>query len=152
MNHRRFTLNERECAEFQGAYHNSGDGQTRLRFQAVRLYRTGHRVDEIVAICGCPRTSLLTWCRTYRDEGITGLLDHRKGGNSAKLTVVQIETLRHWLQTYTPAQILGLDLRPSDGAFWTVPDLVHLVQERFGVTYKSANSYRSLFKRCGLSR
>jgi transposase len=85
MKTRYFQLSEAEVNELQGAYHNCNDAQTKTRLQAVRLYGQGRDVKEIEQICGCSRSSLMEWCRAYRQKGIAGLLDHRQGGNSAKL-------------------------------------------------------------------
>ncbi len=87
-----------------------------------------------------------------RQEGLAGLLDHRQGGNAAKLKPLQLEALQALLQRYTPAQLFGQANCCGDGVFWTVPDLQRLVQERFSVIYRSRTSYRSLFAKCGLSR
>ncbi len=152
MRKRQFKLNEAEVKALQGAYHNSDDPLARIRFQAVRLYGQGYQVEEIERICGCSRPSLLEWCRDYRQEGLAGLLDHRQGGNAAKLKPLQLEALQALLQRYTPAQLFGQANCCGDGVFWTVPDLQRLVQERFSVIYRSRTSYRSLFAKCGLSR
>jgi len=64
-------------------------------------------VPEIEDITGCSRPSLLAWCRTYRQEGVSGLVDKRCGGNRAKLEPVQLEQLQDQLQSYTPRQMFG---------------------------------------------
>ncbi len=152
MAKRKFELNEKGINELQGAYHNSTQGQERTRFQAVWLYGQGYTVQEIEKICGCSPSSLMVWCRTYRDEGIAGLLDQRKGGNHAKLSAVQIEMIRELLHTYTPAQLFALEECVGDGETWTVADLARLVKQRCGVVYQSDNSYRSLLRKCGFTR
>ena len=73
----------------------------------MRLYGQGYRVSEIEAICGCSRSALMTWCCTYRQEGVTGLLDQRKGGNHAKLKPEQIEAVQTLLHQYSPEQLWG---------------------------------------------
>lgn len=151
MSYRQFGLSETEANELQGAFCNCKDGPTRTRLQAVRLYGLGHSVKEIEQLCICTRSALMVWCRTYRNEGVAGLFDQRKGGNSAKLQASQIELVRTVLHTYTPAQLWGPEECTGDGAFWSVPDLAHLVEERFAVVYQSDNSYRSLFCRCGFT-
>jgi transposase len=151
MRKRQFKLSEQEVKALQGAYHNSDNLLARIRFQAVRLYGQGYRLEEIERICGCSRPSVLEWCRDYRCEGIAGLLDHRQGGNAAKLKPLQLEALQTLLEGYTPAQLFGQANCCGDGVFWTVPDLRRLVQERFGVLYRSDTSYRSLLAKCGLS-
>jgi transposase len=152
MNKRRFILTQDEVNELQGMYHNSSDAKTQVRFQAVRLYGQGYRVSNILSICGISRTSLMEWCQCYRRAGVAGLLDHRNGGNSAKLKPEQIEWVQSVLHQYTPAQLWPQGEYGGDGAFWTVADLVHLLQERLGVVYQSDNSYRNLFESCHFSR
>ena len=150
MNKRQFTLTAEAIHALQGAYQHSDDPLAKTRFQAVRLYGQGYRVSEIEAICGCSRSALMTWCRTYRQEGVTGLLDQRKGGNHAKLKPAQIEAVQTLLHQYTPEQLWG-EGNCLGGAFWCVPDLVRLVEARFGVVYQSATSYRNLFDKCAFS-
>lgn len=152
MSKRRFKLSPGEVSALQGAYHNSRNGPVRTRFQAVRLYGEGYGVGEIEKLCGSPRSSVMTWCRTYRTEGIAGLLDQRKGGNCAKLQPGQIEKIGVLLHTYTPAQLWGREGSAGASDFWTVVTLARLVEERCGVLYQSDNSYRSLFRKCGFTR
>ena len=151
MAKRKFILTEKEVNELKGAYQQSQDGQTKTRYQAVRLYGSGYPVSEIEEISGCSRVSLMEWCRSYRQAGIAGLVDQRQGGNRAKLKPVQIEQLQQQLEEYSPAQLLGAVNCYSDGQFWTVPDLAQLVKRDYKVEFKSATSYRSLFKRCNFS-
>lgn len=150
MSKQRFILTPEAVNELQGAYQHTEDPLAKTRFQAVRLYGQGYKVSAIEAICGCSRASLMIWCRTYRQEGVTGLLDHRLGGNHAKLKPEQIEAVQQVLHGYTPEQLWG-EGNSLGSAFWTVPDLARLVEERFGVIYQSANSYRNLFDKCDFS-
>lgn len=152
MAKRKFKLSEQANQELQGAYQHSRQGQERTRFQAVRLYGEGYSVPEIEKICGCSPSSLMVWCRIYQSEGIAGLLDHRKGGNHAKLSAIQTEMIRELLHTYTPAQLFALEECVGDGESWTVPDLARLVKQRCGVVYQSDNSYRTLLRKCGFTR
>lgn len=152
MSNRQFHLSETEANELQGAFCNCKNGPTRTRLQAVRLYGLGSEVKEVERICVCSRSSLMDWCRDYRSGGVAGLFDQRKGGNSAKLKANQIEQIQTLLHTYTPAQLRGPEQCAGDGAFWTVPDLAHLVEQRCNVVYQSDNSYRSLFRKCGFTR
>jgi len=152
MAKRKFKLSEQGIKELQGAYQHSRQSQEQRRFQAVRLYGQGYRVAEIEKICGCSASALMVWCRTYQAEGISGLLDHRKGGNHAKLSAVQIESLRELLHIYTPAQLFAQENCVGDGETWTIADLARLVQQRCAVVYQSDNSYRSLLRQCGFTR
>ncbi len=151
MAKRKFKLSPTEVNELKAAYQECQDGRTKIRYQAVRLYGTGYAVAEIEEISGCSRPSLMEWCRTYRQYGVAGLIDQRRGGNRAKLSPVEIEQIKQQLETYSPAQLLG----PADcydkGQFWTVPDLAKLVDRDYQVKYKSASSYRTLFEQCHFS-
>lgn len=151
MRQRAFHLTEAQACELQGAYHNCQDVQTRTRYQAVRLYGLGYATQEIETICGCSRSSLMEWCRSYQAAGVTGLVDQRVGGNRALLTPHQIERLQDLLDGYTPAQLLGTTACVGTGQFWTVGDLAQLLQREFAVSYKSATSLRELLAKCGLS-
>jgi transposase len=151
MAKRKFKLSKEQDNELKAAYHQCQDGQTKIRYQAVRLYGKGYEVEEIQDITNCSRPSLMEWCRAYRESGVVGLVDKRQGGNRAKLSPIQYEHLQQQLETYTPAQILGQIECYGPGEFWTVPDLAKLVERNYGVIYKSASSYRDVFDRCGFS-
>jgi transposase len=151
MRQRAFQLTEAQACELQGAYHNCQDAQTRMRYQAVRLYGQGYATREIEAICGCSRSSLMEWCRSYQAAGVTGLVDQRSGGNRALLTVPQIERLQYLLDSYTPGQLWGAAACVGSGQFWTVGDLAQLLQREFAIRYKSATSLREWLDKCGFS-
>jgi transposase len=151
MAKRKFKLTEVERKELLKAYQGSKDAVTRTRYQAVRLYGEGYEEKEIERITGCSRTSLMEWCRAYRADRSQGLVDHRAGGNSAKLNKWQIEELQAKLHEYTPKEVFGAKASTVDGQFWTVADLIHVVRDQYGVAYKSRPSYTSLLSLCGFS-
>ena len=151
MSRNRNTLNEVQKNELRVAYDECRDGMTKIRFQAMLLYANGRSVDDIKEITGCSTTSLLEWWRHYRTQGIAGLVDKRRGGNSAKLTTKQIQHLRSQLHQYMPAQLLGEERCQVSPQFWTPVTLAMLVERNYGVVYKSATSYRTLLKKCDMS-
>lgn len=151
MAKRKFILSEQERKELIRAYRQCKDTNTRTRYQAVRLYGEGYPEKEIEEITGCSRSSLMEWCRAYRQDASQGLVDKRAGGNSAKLTKYQIEELQQRLHQYTPQELFGGGATTADGQFWTVEDLVRVVQAQYGVEYKSRTSYISLLALCGFS-
>jgi transposase len=151
MANRQFTVTDAQEASLQQAFLRSKDGPTRTRYQAVRLYGLGYPIAQIQEITGCSRTSLMDWCRLYRARGVSGLVDGRIGGNRAKLTPAQRETVRANLHQYTPRQLFGPQTATPDGRFWNVPDLKRAVQMWFGVTWSSAASYLALLADCGFS-
>jgi transposase len=151
MAKRKFDLTEVERKELLKAYQASKDAGTRTRYQAVRLYGEGYAEKEIERITGCSRTSLMEWCRAYRTDHSQGLVDHRTGGNSAKLSKLQIEELQQELHQYTPKEMYGANASTVDGQFWTVEDLIEVVRKQYSVEYKSHTSYTNLLKLCGFS-
>ena len=151
MAKRTFKLTEAEEKDLQKAYQASKEAGTRTRYQAVRLYGEGYAEQEIERITGCSRTSLMEWCRAYRADHLQGLVDHRTGGNSAKLSKLQIEELQQKLHQYTPKELFGANASTVGGQFWTVEDLIPVVREQYGVEYKSRTSYTNLLSLCGFS-
>ena len=93
----------------------------------------------------------MEWCRAYRADRSQGWVDHRVGGNSAKLNQWQIEELQEKMHQYTPQELFGTRASTVNGQFWTVEDLMRMVQEQYGVEYKSRTPYTSLLSLCGLS-
>jgi transposase len=152
MNKRKFQLSAEQNNELQGAYQQCGDGAMKMRYQAVRLYGIGYAADEVIKITGCSRRRLLAWCRSYRAYGVAGLFDRRVGGNSAKLSGNEVELVQAKLHQYRPSQLLRSDEYRGNGEFWSVSDLAVWLERDFAVVYRSATSYRTLLKRCGLSR
>jgi transposase-like protein len=73
MAKRKFTLTNAGRKELLQAYRTCKDAGTRTRYQAVRLYGEGYPEAEIEQITGCSRTSLMEWCRAYREDPSQGL-------------------------------------------------------------------------------
>lgn len=142
-------LSDDEAGELQQAMLKSKDGALRSRYQAVRLYGLGYDGAEIMDITGCSASRLRAWDGIYRDAGLAGLRDQRRGGNRARLSGEQIEQLRGRLETYTPQPVLGAKAVTTTGQFWTGPDLASAVEQWYGVRYQSPTSSRPLFAKCG---
>lgn len=151
MSKRRFELTPQQSQALLTAYNQCRDGATKIRYQAVRLYGTGEAVTVIQRFTNCGRTSLMEWVTAYQQAGLAGLRDKRAGGNCAKLTSAQRVEVTQYLQTYTPRALLGPATATASGVFWTVADLHHLLQRRYGVTYQSRTSLLARLARAGLS-
>lgn len=151
MSKRIFRLTQEQANELHAAYLHCRHADTKTRYQAVRLYGLGYTVAQIKDICACSTASLMGWCRAYRDQNISALVDHRKGGNRARLKPEQIQAIQNQLHTYTPAQLLGGDPTTTGGQFWNLTDLAALLERDYGVVFDSPTSYRTLLHRCDLS-
>lgn len=151
MAKRRFELNEQQNKELQRAYTQAKDSSTRTRLQAVRLYGRGYPVAEILEITDSNRTSLMEWCRKFRQSGVAGLEEHRGGPVRAKLKPEQVTELGEKLRQYRPYDLFGPEAHTASGQHWSVEDLVRAVQRWYGVSWKNRASYHHLFVRCGYS-
>ena len=151
MAKRKFILKEQELGELRRRMDRNKDGATRMRYQAVWMYAQSYQVAEILEINGCSRTSLMNWCRAYRESGPEELEDQRTGGNNAKLSDGQLSEIKERLCTYTPQMLYGSEAATLTGEFWKVEDLYRLVEDQYGVTYQSRTSYQEIFAKCGFS-
>jgi transposase len=121
------------------------------RLQAVRLYGTGESVETIQKLVGCGPASPRQWSIEYRGGGLAALKSHWAVGNANKLTDEQRQDLFQKLEQYSPEQVIAPDLRVERGSLWTVSDLQIVVEDWYGVTYGSPQSYRNLLHASGLS-
>jgi transposase len=151
MAKRVFNLTEQQRIELIRAYDQAATPDVQRRVQAVRLYGEGRSVADIRAIVGCSERSLRRWCAWYEQGGLERLEDQRAGGNNAKLTPEQRAEVIARLTTYRPDQLLPAEVRLSRGAFWTVSDLRIGLQQWYGVSWRSATSYRALLHASRLS-
>ncbi len=151
MPERKFKLTDKQVAELWRAYDECGNGDTKTRYQAVRLYGTDYPLQTVIDVTGCSIPSLRTWVRTYRTAGFHALADHRCGGNSAKLTPDQRREVEVRLQQFTPRQVLGAPAHTLSGQFWTVEDVQEALRRWYGVQYQSRVSYYNLLHACGFS-
>ncbi len=151
MPERKFKLTETQVGELWRAYDEASDGDTKSRYQAVRLYGTGYPLQTVTDATGCSISRLREWVRAYRQAGREALSDHRVGGNASKLTPDQRREVEARLQQFTPQQILGAQVHSPSGQFWTVEDLQAALHRWYGVEYQSRVSYYNLLHACGFS-
>lgn len=151
MAKRQFQLIEAEISAFRQAEAQTRDVRELKRLQAVRLYGTGESVDMIQKLVGCGPVSPRQWSIEYRHGGLAALKSRWAVGNANKLTDEQRQDLVQKLEQYSPEQVVMLDVRVEHGAFWTVSDLQIVIEQWYGVTYRSRQSYRNLLQQCGLS-
>jgi transposase len=151
MAKRQIQLTEEEIAAFRQAEAQTHDVRELKRLQAVRLYGMGENVSVIQKLVGCGPVSPAQWAIEYRRGGLKGLQSRWQGGNANKLTADQRQDLVEKLEQYSPEQVIAPDVRGERGIFWTVSDLQIVVEQWYGVRYRSETSYRTLLHACGLS-
>ena len=151
-NKRNYLLSPEEDQKLLLAFTDCKDGEMRTKIQAVRLYGTDAPVSEISRLTGLPRRTINRWYARYLESGLDAFVDRRRGGNYRHLSDEQIEDLADKLHQYRPIDVLGPEkVATASGLHWTVPDLRQVVQQWYGVVYKTATSYQQLFKKSGFS-
>jgi len=156
---RKFHLSDADVSELSQAFQDCRHADTKIRYQAVRLYGQGYPVAQIQDICGCHPRSLLRWCTDYQRGGIAALTDQRKGGNRARLKPEQIQRVEQWLHRYTPAQLLAPPrcgypdnaTGPGQGSYWNVADVARLLEQEYGIVFQTNASYYQLLAKCGMT-
>jgi putative transposase len=146
MAKRQLELTEAEIRQLQGAEAQTKDVRELKRLQAMRLYGSGVRLATIMELVGAGESSIRQWAMAYRAQGIEGLRSKWQGNNARKLTLEQQVWVKERLQHYRP-----VDLRLSEGIYWTVSDLRMAVESWFGVVYQDETSYQRLLHSSGLS-
>jgi transposase len=151
MAKRQFHLTEEEIVAFRQAEAQTRDVRELKRLQAVRLYGTEESVETIQKLVGCGPASPRQWAIEYQRGGLVALKSHWAVGNAQKLRDEQRQDLFGKLAQYNPAQVIAPEVRIERGIFWTVSDLEIVVEQWYGVTYHSPQSYRNLLHASGLS-
>jgi transposase len=151
MANRQFQLSDQEIEQFRQAEQQTRDVHELKRLQAVRLYGTGMAMGHIMNIHNGGESSIREWVQKYQPGSLSALRSHWSTQNASKLTSEQQADLRTRLHAYRPDQLLPAEVRVSEGRFWTVSDLMIVVEQWYDVTYQDTGSYRNLFKRCGFS-
>ena len=141
MAKRQFILIEEEIRQLQRAEAGTRDAYELRRLQAVRMYGLGQSIVAIQEVVQAGESTIREWVRRYEQSGIGGLASQWRGGNANKLSGEQRSDLVRRLETYSPAQVIAPDVRIERGEFWTVSDLRIVVEQWYGVSYRSPNSY-----------
>jgi transposase len=151
MAKRQLQLTVEEQAAFEQAEWQTRDTYELRRLQAVRLYGSGMPTGEIMRVVKSSDRRIREWSQKYREQGLVGLKSGWQGENALKLSRQQRNDLKVRLHNYKPDQVIATEIRISQGQFWTISDLQIMVQEWYGVTYRTKGSYRRLLNECGFS-
>ena len=118
---------------------------TYLKRRAIKLKEEGMKQYKIAAVLGIGTTTLSTWLKRYKLEGVSYLEPSKIGGHKKSfLSKVREEKLSEILLTKT-AEEYGFQ-----GGFWTYKRIGAVIKEEFGVSYKE-RSIGDLLKRIGFS-
>lgn len=113
------------------------------------MYGEGAPLEEVQAQTGYSQTAISKICRKYKKGGVEGLFPTPVQRIHARISLEQVKELRELLRSKTPREVFGPHSYDGRGTYWTIPDLRHLLNERYKVTFKTTSAYRNLFSRCG---
>jgi transposase len=112
-----------------------------LRAQAVLLASTYGGGSQVQPLTGLTRTHAISLKQRYHEEGITCLVDKRKGKPKELLTTRQREAVLKTLKEKTPKDLgYGHD-------HWSSSVLGDWIEKKFKVKYKSKTSLYLIFKK-----
>lgn len=84
------------------------DVQQQLRYQAIRLRKSGKKYKEIAEIVGVHFTTVCRWCKAYKKDGPKGVKSRKRGrkhGSCRTLSPDQEKQLRKMIRDRCPDQL-----------------------------------------------
>lgn len=151
MEQRKFKLDEEAIRQLGAREAETREALELRRLQAVRLYGSGAEMAVVQQVSGASRRTVQRWVDHYEAKGLEGLKPGWRGGNHRQLSEEQHEALQRMVRSKRPSELLLAQAEETLGEFWSVETVRRLVEERFGVRYRSVRSYHSLLAECGLS-
>jgi transposase len=146
MRTRALRLTETEIAALKQA-ENETKRPNELRWmQAVRLFGSGMPIEHVMEVTGLSERTIQRQAARFREAGVSGLRERRKGGNNALLTAQQRAEVAEKLHQYRP-----VDLKISQREYWTVSDLAVVLEQWYGVVYQAADGYYDLLRASGFT-
>jgi transposase len=146
MRTRGLQLTETEIAALKQAEDQTKRPNELRWIQAVRLFGSGMAVAQVVEVTGLSERTIQRQAARFREAGVDGLRERRVGGNRALLTEEQRAEIAEKLHQYRP-----IDLKVSEHEYWTVSDLAVVVEQWYGVEYKTLDGYYDLLRASGFT-
>ena len=78
------------------------------RIKAVLSFNAGYSASQIVSILLIDEVTLYRWVKRFQESGIDGLLEMKYAGGKSKLTLIQQEQLKKYLEIHTLATATGI--------------------------------------------
>ncbi|WP_096171592.1 IS630 family transposase [Cohaesibacter sp. ES.047] len=117
--------------------------QSRRLLAIAAVYDGMNRADA-AKVGGMDRQTLRDWVLRFNEQGTDGLVDIKATGAPMRLSPEQLEEFVAIVET-------GPDPEKDGVSVWRSQDLVRVIQERFGVSYKE-RGVRDLLRRMGYVR
>lgn len=115
-------------------------GKEVRRAQAVSLLDQDAAIKMIIALTRYSRRQIFDLRKNYLDQGITAILDKKKGKPKELLTRKQREDILAALKDKTPKDY------DYDNDYWTAWILGDFIKQQYDVKYKSKTSFYLIFR------
>jgi transposase len=134
-----FTLTDEQLASVEQAINHSPLPEVRQRATAIRLLHLGHKPEAVAEMVAVTGSTIWTWHRRYRAEGLDGLANKSKSGRPAKADA-------HYLTEVERA--IDADPRDLGYAFsvWTINKLRKHLEKQTGILL-SYTRFRALLSK-----
>jgi transposase len=116
-------------AEVDAKLRDEEDPEMVRRLGFIKNLYQGDTLGEAAGREGKSQPTGARWAERWNDDGVSGLAPDHGGGRPSKLTDGERQQLRDLLEADQP---------------WTTQDVLHLIEEEFGVTYHPNYIYELL--------
>lgn len=96
-------LTEAQVLTLKLAHKQQREKRLADRIKAVLSFNAGYSASQIVSILLIDEVTLYRWVKRFQESGIDGLLEMKYAGGKSKLTQVQQENLKKYLELHTLA-------------------------------------------------
>lgn len=138
-------LQEAEKEALKSFVKETSDSHESRRAQAVLLLDGGNCLDFIEALTGFKRRQIFKYRSQFLKEGLCGIANKRKGKEKRLLSRAQRDEILTFLTSTTPKD------HGYKVDFWSTSVLGHLIQEKYGVVYRSKKPFYLLFQEAKFS-
>ena len=112
-------------------------GMEERRREAARRLRKGESQAEVARQLGVSRQSISRWAAALAVEGLRGLRRAERAGRKPQLEAAQLKQLARLLEAGPEAAGFATGL-------WTLPRVVQLIEQRFGVRFGTTRVWQLL--------
>jgi transposase len=121
------TRQDMSAAALRQAAARSRDANAARRMLALALVLEGQSRTDAAETCGMDRQTLRDWVLRYNAEGLTGLVNRRAPGATARLSAEQEAAVERWVEQ-------GPDLERDGVVRWRCRDLQERIRREFKVS------------------
>jgi transposase len=134
-----FTLSVEQVEIIREAMNGSPHPEVRQRATAIHLLHLGHPPEAVAAMLAVGTSTIWTWHRRWRRDGLNGLVNQARSGRPTKATEAYVRQLDAVIEK-DPAE-LGLSF-----ALWTINRLRLYLAQQTGILL-SYTRFRALLSR-----